>query len=114
MDITWWGFKEVSCPKCQAVSFLMEVHFSADGQLRFKYYCTTCKVCFPIDYFASQLKNIALGLDLEKNLASRNTVEKSIKSPIKPTVKQISSPKQTDEDRKFLRSLGIDPDGGNK
>jgi hypothetical protein len=100
MENTWWGMKDVVCPKCETIMDQGETHFSADGQIRFWYSCPGCKMTFPIDYFASQLQAIALNLDLEKRLGIQQSVNQT---PIL-TTEQIA-----EEDRNLERSMGIDP-----
>lgn len=101
MENTWWGMKDVSCPKCGADMVQGETHFAADSQIRFWYSCPECKMTFPIDYFASQLQAIALNLDLEKRFGIPQSACKP-QLPILPA-------KFTEEDRSLERSMGIDP-----
>lgn len=117
MDNRWWGLQEVRCPECESASFLIEVHFSTDGQLRFLYLCSNkgcenSKKYFPLFYYASQLQAIAMGLDMDKHCEGCIRRDK----PIKPPLKELppAPAKETPEDKKFLHDLGIeDPEENN-
>ena len=108
MQMTWWG-ANLLCPKCNKDTTLQLCNFSADGELMFVFYCTTCKELIHWRIFASSLAHRALVQDINREKNKQLAPSKPVKPPL-----QISRviDKLTVADAKWLKSMEIDPEDG--
>ena len=96
--MSWWGYP-ILCPKCQKAPTLQSFEFSADGECRLTYACTTCKQDIYWKVFASQLQHIARSNDLEKHC--RKCHKGVVTAP-------LALPKPPDDFETFMKGLGAE------
>jgi len=77
---------------------------SADGEVLVELACIKCGKVYQWRRFFTQLIHEDTVLDLEEKKTANNPT--IVKPPLR-----LPSPKQTEQDRKWLKDLGIDPEG---
>ena len=102
MNHQWW-YTGIKCPKCEGDPTLQMVAYAADGELRFSYYCVTCKEMLHWRIYSSALAIRALMLDLEHNTPVES-------KPVKPPLR-LKPPLLTEKDKEDAHDMGIDWDG---
>jgi hypothetical protein len=112
MDTSWYPIA-VPCPKCEKITVVFRVTYSADGELRFDCFCKDCKLNLEWKTYASQLAHSANCYDFETHLEKiklRSSFKPNGKPPITPLVPPLAGV-MTDDDRKFEHDCGIDTEG---
>lgn len=111
MEMQWWG-ATIQCPECKCDTVLQIAMFSADGELKFTFWCPKCKELYHWRVFATSLQHQAFINDMEK---AQRVIP--VSRPLKPPL-QIPPEKISEEDRNFMKDFHIDPDdpeqGGKK
>lgn len=108
MDMRWWGL-DIRCAECKVPMMVVNCYFSADGELRFPLVCPKCKQDNEYRVYASGLQWQAMHNDLEKCLKAQAQAGRPLLPPVRPASKNLS-----DEDKRFLKEQGIDPEGEGK
>jgi len=101
---TGWYPVQIPCGKCGEQMSLVAAAYSADGELRYQFGCLKCASVMQWRIFSQQLQALALVQDIERRFEGVKP-PKTIQPPL-----QITPPKITEEDRKFERSCGIEPE----
>ena len=99
----WWS-ASCTCPECKVECTLQVAFFKADGQFQFTYWCSKCKELYNWEVYASQVAHQALMNDMEKARKAPPTIQ-----PVQPPLR-LKPPLMTEQDRKFEKDIGIDPD----
>jgi hypothetical protein len=100
-DMRWYGIN-LQCGVCKNDTVLQAAGYSADGEMSFTFYCTTCKEAKQWRVFASQLCHMALLNDACS--VKRHQQPRPLIPPVKPPPE-----KMTKEDRKMFHDYGIIP-----
>lgn len=103
MEQHYWGIS-LKCEQCKVDVEIQLVMFSADGELKFTYWCRTCKQIWHHLVYASSLAEQARRNDLTKHLEKM-----LVTGPVKPPLKQklLPKPEFSVQDCKELRDMGI-------
>jgi hypothetical protein len=111
MKQTWWGV-HVSCPQCKGDTTLQLAFFSSDGEMKFTFYCPTCKELLNWNVYASALAHMALRNDLQKDKLT-TPVKLHPGKPVKPPLQLPRIAEHlTVNDTKWLREMNVDPEEG--
>ena len=103
MNSQWWGVN-LPCTECRGETSLQLVLFSADGELKFTFYCSKCRKILDWVVGATQLAHRALMCDMDRYHKPHPT-----NRPLSPP---LSKPeKLTEKDKKLLSDFGIDEEG---
>ena len=108
LDQRWYS-QSFPCPKCGTTMELMSFAYSADGQFQFMFSCENCGMMLSWSPFASQLQEMARRADYALEFKSGAEEEKE-RGPVRPPMAEKPE-EMTDEDRKFLKDLGIEEKG---
>ena len=110
MEQRWYPINRPACPKCGGKLELLEVAFSADGEIRTTAGCPKCGIAIILKSYASRLAWQALEQDMLADRVEEMTKNlPPIQGPDIPLVPPLAQKPEemTDEDRKFLKDLGI-------
>jgi hypothetical protein len=106
---TWWGVS-ISCPQCKGATVLQFAFFSADGEMKFTFYCPTCKELLHWSIYASVLAHMALRNDLQKDKLTAPAPKLHPGKPVKPP---LALPQPTEKltvaDAKWMAEMHIQP-----
>lgn len=102
-----WHRLELRCSKCKQEPLITDISASADGELIFEMACCKCGTALIMRTTGIRMAAQALFKDIEEELAKKNPKQRLLKPPPPPKVEP--NPK-ANGDKKFLRSLGINPD----
>jgi hypothetical protein len=107
VNVKWWGIS-LDCPEHKKSCILQVATFSADGELRFTFWCPDCKEFYNYQVFASALQHRALMNDIG---ADKQIPRKP--QPVRPPTALPSPPTVlTDDDKEWEHFMGIDPEDG--
>ena len=107
-----WHKYKADCPKCGNEFSILEFAYSADSQYRFTLGCEKCGMTVQWLPFASQFQQMAQEADFQYMLGESKKPKPG--APLVPPISiqphAESIQEMTDEDKKFLKDSGIDPE----